>query len=102
MVNVRRVNIDSSTGVAEVADTLSERDDGTLDGGSTKSDAGRRTVAIPALILPDLIAHLGEFNAVDLDAFMFLGENGGRLRRSNFRRATSTRRTDGTGRSQPR
>jgi integrase len=56
--------------VVEVADTLSERDDGTLDDGSMKPDAGRRTVAIPALILPDLKAHLG------------------RLRRSNFRRAT--------------
>jgi hypothetical protein len=32
------------TGVVEVSDTLSERDDGTLDAGSTKSDAGRRSV----------------------------------------------------------
>jgi integrase len=88
LVNLRRVNIDSSTGVVEVSDTLSERDDGTLDDGSTKSDAGRRTVAIPALILPDLRAHLAEFTDPELDAFVFLGENGGRLRRSNFRRAT--------------
>lgn len=88
LVNLRRVNVDAMTGVVEVADTLSERDDGTLDDGSTKSDAGRRTVAIPALVLPDLVAHLAEFSDSDLDAIVFLGENGGRLRRSNFRRAT--------------
>jgi integrase len=74
--------------VVRVAETLSERDDGTLSGGSTKSDAGRRTVAIPVVIVPDLAAHLAEFVAPNLDAVVFLGENGGRLRRSNFRRAT--------------
>jgi hypothetical protein len=45
-------------------------------------------VAIPALILSDLRAHLAELTEPGLDAFVFLGENGGRLRRSNFRRAT--------------
>ena len=74
--------------MVEVADTLSERDDGILVEGTTKSAAGRRTVAVPALILPDLVAHLAEFVAPDLDAVVFLGEHGGRLRRSNFRRAT--------------
>ena len=54
LVNLRRVNVDASAGVVDVADTLSERDDGTIDDGSTKSDAGRRTVSIPAVILPDL------------------------------------------------
>lgn len=88
LVNLHRVDVDAVAGVVEVADTLSERDDGTLDAGSTKSDAGRRTVAIPALILPDLVAHLAEFVAPEADAVVFLGENGGRLRRSNFRRAT--------------
>jgi integrase len=52
------------------------------------ADAGRRTVAISTVILPDLAAHLAEFVAADIDAFVFLGENGGQLRRSNFRRAT--------------
>lgn len=43
--------------------TLTERDDGTLDAtGSPKSDAGQRTVAVPALLLPELAAHLAEFN----------------------------------------
>ena len=88
LVNLHRVDVDVVVGVVEVADTLSERDDGTLDDGSTKSDAGRRTVAIPAVVLPDLIAHLAEFVVSGPDAVVFLGEHGGRLRRSNFRRAT--------------
>jgi hypothetical protein len=41
-------------------------------------------VAIPALVLPDLLAHLAEFTASDLDAVVFLGENGGRLRPGSF------------------
>jgi integrase len=95
LVNLHRVDIDAGAGLVEVADTLSERDDGTLGDGATKSDASRRTVAIPALILPDLAAHLAEFTKPDLDAFVFLGEHGGRLRRSNFRRATQWAATVG-------
>ncbi len=75
-------------------ESLSERDDGSIDsGGSPKSDAGQRTVSAPALILPDLVAHLAEFTDPERSAFVFLGENGGRLRRSNFRRATHWRTT---------
>ena len=74
--------------------TLSERDDGSIDSaGSPKSDAGRRTVCVSALIVPDLVAHLAEFTDPEPSAFVFLGENGGRLRRSNFRRATHWRAT---------
>lgn len=45
-------------------------------------------MAIPALVLPDLTTHIAEFVHDDPAAFVFLGELGGRLRRSNFRRAT--------------
>ncbi len=94
LVNVRRMNIDLGTGAVEVTKTLTELDDGTLDdGGSTKSEAGRRTVAIPALVLPDLTVHVAEFAGSGPGAFVFLGANGGRLRRSNFRRATHWRET---------
>ncbi|OLT03450.1 hypothetical protein BJF90_25345 [Pseudonocardia sp. CNS-004] len=72
--------------------TLSERDDGNLDPASTpKSPASVRSVAVPALVAADLAAHLAEFTAPAPDAFAFLGELGGRLRRSNFRRATHWR-----------
>jgi integrase len=89
LVNVTHADVDLATGTVLVARTLTERDDGTLDAaGTPKSDAGRRRVAIPALLLPDLTAHFAEFVDDDPAAFVFLGELGGRLRRSNFRRAT--------------
>ena len=43
--------------------------------------------------MPDLVAHLAEFTDPEPSAFVFLGENSGRLRRSNFRRATHWRAT---------
>lgn len=86
LVNLRHADVDLAAGVVAVAHTPTERDDGTLDPtGSPKSDAGLRTVAVPPLVLPELAAHLTEFTDT---AFVFLGELGGRLRRSNFRRAT--------------
>jgi integrase len=88
LVNLRRVDIDLVNGIVEVTRTLTERDDGTLADGHTKSDAGVRTVAVPTLVLPDLMGHVTEHVEEDPAAFVFLGELGGRLRRSNFRRAT--------------
>lgn len=93
LVNLRRVDVDLVNGIVQVSRTLSERDSGLLAAGETKSDAGLRTVAIPALVLPDLIAHLDEHVGKDPAAFVFLGELGGRLRRSNFRRATKWKAT---------
>jgi integrase len=89
LVNLRRCDVNATTGVVYVIKTLSERDNGRLDPASTpKSPAGVRSVAVPALVMADLVAHLAEFTDPAPDAFVFLGELGGRLRRSNFRRAT--------------
>ena len=52
------------------------------------SDAGVRTVPILAIVLPDLSTHVAEHVGDKPAAFVFLGELGGLLRRSNFRRAT--------------
>lgn len=94
LVNLRRSNVDVADGIVRVLLTLSERDDGSLnDGSSTKSAAGTRSVAIPALVLPDLLSHLSEYTSDAPDAVVFLGELGGLLRRSNFRRATQWRTT---------
>ncbi|MBP2364825.1 tyrosine-type recombinase/integrase [Pseudonocardia parietis] len=76
--------------LVEYRGTLSERDGGKLDHHSTtKSQASVRSVALPTLIVPDLRAHLAGYTAPDPDAFVFLGERGGVLRRTNFRRATT-------------
>ncbi len=48
-------------------------------------------MTVPALVLPDLVSHLVAHVGPELDAFVFLGELGGVLRRSNFRRASAWR-----------
>jgi integrase len=49
----------------------------------TKTRAGRRTLTIPPFLCDMLGRHLGEAPASE---FVFVGEQGGLLRRSNFRR----------------
>lgn len=89
LVNLRRVDVDLVNGIVGVTRTLTERDSGLLDpNAAPKSDAGRRTVSIPAIVHQDLTSHLRDHVGSELGAFLFLGEKGGRLRRSNFRRAT--------------
>ncbi len=54
--------------------------------GPLKSRAARRTVGIPAVIVPALQAHLEEFVGADLEALVFPVASGAPLRRSNFNR----------------
>ena len=61
-------------------------DDGRLIDGDPKSHAGKRTVAFPADIVPELADHLERFADPKLNGLVFIGAKGGRLRRSNFRK----------------
>lgn len=54
--------------------------DGTLLFGPPKSDAGRRTVAIPPHLLPEVVAHLERYVESAADALVFTGERGGIVR----------------------
>jgi integrase len=60
---------------------------GRLQRGEVKSAASRRSIAIPAVIVPDLERHLAEFSAPGRRGLVFVGPKGGRLRRGNFRRS---------------
>jgi len=70
---------------------LVERQDGTLTFGPPKTDAGLRTVTIPAAIRGDVRAHLDAFVDEDQDALVFTGATGAVLRRSNFQRTSNWR-----------
>ena len=48
--------VDLDAGTITVAQALVERDDGSLSIGPPKSEAGRRTFAVPAVLLPELAA----------------------------------------------
>lgn len=45
-----------------------------------KTDAGRRTVVLPAGVIPDVTRHLEQFAAPGPDGLVFVGEKGGPLR----------------------
>jgi integrase len=68
--------------------------------GPPKSEAGVRTVALPAVAVTALRDHLATYVADDAESLIFTGEKGGVLRVGNFRRAvkwSDTTRTAGLG-----
>src|SRR5690606_21307213 len=69
-----------------IREQLLELDNGEMRLCPPKSRAGRRTVSIPAVIIPVLAEHLAAYVDEADDAFVFLGKRGAFLRGSNFRR----------------
>lgn len=96
LAGLRRRHIDFDEGTIKVAEALAELDGGQLVEEKPKSQAGRRTVAIPAMLLPELGWHLQRFAEPGKDGLVFVGPKGGRLRRSNFR-ATWTKARESVG-----
>jgi integrase len=91
---LRRTNLDLDAGVVRVVGALAELDGGRLIEDTPKSRAGRRVVAIPKEIIPDLRWHLDEFAEAEGDGRVFVGPKGGHLRRSGFRRIWNKIRDD--------
>jgi integrase len=81
---LRRRHVDLLHRTVEVVEQLQELADGTLILGPPKTDAGRRTVAIPPVIVPDLEAHLAEWSAPGRDGLIFPSTTGGPLRRATL------------------
>ncbi|MCA2223486.1 hypothetical protein [Nonomuraea aurantiaca] len=65
---------------------LAEPNGGKLVDDTPKSRAGRRVVAIPSEIFPDLRRHLERYTEPGENGHVFIGPKGGLLRRSAFRR----------------
>lgn len=78
----------------DVVEQMLHLADGTLLVAPPKSDAGRRSVAIPTVIVPDLEAHLATWAAPGRDGLVFCGYRGQPMRRGTFytawKRATKT------------
>ena len=81
---LRRSDIDFQARSVRISRQLSERRGGGFAFGPPKSDAGHRTVAIPAVITPDLASHIVTFAAPGDDGLVFTSSEGKPLRRSNF------------------
>jgi integrase len=72
--------------VVRVVSAVAELDGGQLLEGTPKSRAGRRVVALPPEIIPDLRVHMDKFAEPGPNGRVFVGPKGGPLRRSGFRR----------------
>jgi integrase len=71
-----RSSVDVDGGIIAIRASVVELSRGPLIRGPPKSAAGRRDVVIPGFLLPDVIAHLGDFMAADPRALVFAGPKG--------------------------
>jgi len=85
LAGLTRRRIDLEKGTVSVVEQLQEMHDGSCHVGPPKTAAGRRTVAIPPHLLPELACHLDRYVGPEPEAFVFTSPEGGPLRRSNFR-----------------
>jgi integrase len=83
---LRRSDVDLDDGCIHVPRKLAALRN-RMEFGPPKSEAGRRTVALPVAAVDELRAHLGEFVGPAPDALVFTGGKGAVLRTGNFLRA---------------
>ena len=93
LIALRRRDVDLSNGVVHVVRRLAQLRDGAIKSGPTKSAAGVRSVALPAVLVPELSAHILRYAEQGLDGLVFVGGRGGPLRRGNFHRETKWTKT---------
>ncbi|MDH6702074.1 site-specific integrase [Streptomyces griseoviridis] len=82
---LRRWDIDLEALTVTVRRAQAELQDGRLFDKAPKSAAGVRSVSFPAELLDEVTHHLEHFAAPGRDGHVFVGPQGGQLRRSNFR-----------------
>lgn len=82
-----RRNVDLETGLITVTKAVSELNDGTRSLDEPKTAAGRRTVAVPRILLDELRDHLDVYAETGRHGGVFVGPHGGPLRRSNWSKA---------------
>jgi integrase len=93
LAGLRRGQVDLEICAVRIVISTAETDDGRLIDDDPKSQAGRRRVAFPKEIAPELRWHLERFAQPGDDGLVFIGPMGGRLRRSTFRRTWTKART---------
>jgi integrase len=82
---LRRRDVDLTTGDVYVRRSQAELK-GRVVIKDPKSEAGKRIVAIPNVILQEVRDHVGSNAEPGIDGLVFVGPRGGQLRRRNFRR----------------
>ena len=97
LAGLTRARLDLLHGTVTVAQAVAELSSGERYVGPPKSDAGRRTVAIPPHIIDDLRAHLDAYAEPGPDGLVFVGPKGGPVRRHNFTSKVFRPAADGMG-----
>ena len=98
LLALQRADFDPLRNTMRVERAMHQLVNGTLVIGPPKTDAGRRIVAIPPHVVPDLTAHLAEFVAPEPDALVFTGLKGGPLRPHVLQKAwVKAKRETGVG-----
>ncbi|QDN54323.1 MULTISPECIES: tyrosine-type recombinase/integrase [unclassified Streptomyces] len=82
---LRRKDIDLAGRLVVVRRAQAELQDGRLFDKAPKSAAGVRTVSFPGELVDAITLHLECYAAAGQDGHVFVGPQGGQLRRSNFR-----------------
>ncbi|MEP6655500.1 MAG: tyrosine-type recombinase/integrase [Myxococcales bacterium] len=90
---VRRCDVDAVVGTVRVREAFTEQRGKGMVLGPTKSRAGKRVVAIPAVILPQVGAHLDMYVNAEPDAFVFTTPSGTTIWRGNFNKLVDWRKT---------
>lgn len=61
LIGLRRCDVDLAASNLRVPRKLAQLDSGRIEPGPTKSDAGFRTVAMPAVLVPEFETHMAEY-----------------------------------------
>ncbi len=93
LLGLRRRDVDLLHGSLSVSATRTTLMSGEVIDKAPKSDAGRRTVAVPSHMLPALTDHLARFVGSEPNALVLTGEKGGPLRPQVLASAWSHART---------
>lgn len=84
LAGLTRKRIDLAERTVTVTEQAIELRGGKRVMGPPKTEAGRRTVSLPRVVVGELAIHLVQYVDNDPDAFVFTGPKGGPLKRANF------------------
>ena len=97
LLALRRGDLDLGAGVIHVRRKRQQLDSGEVIEGPPKSEAGKRTVALPEPLVETLRVHLRHFVAKGDDAYVFTSTEGEPIDRNNFRRRVWLPATEDAG-----
>ncbi|MBB3728886.1 hypothetical protein [Nonomuraea dietziae] len=73
---LQRRNVDLAAGTIRIVGTTTELKDGSVTIGPPKSEAGKRLVSVPAMLLPDLKEHMEKYAEEGEFGHVFVGPQG--------------------------